>query len=64
MLLTASVWKRKREDLRIERAPLAKAFDKNPQDLRLALQIKAIDDKIADCTEQIVKEKRQSKPSS
>jgi hypothetical protein len=52
------VWKKKRDVLRSRRALLSKEFDKNPNDLRLALKIKVIDDEIAACTENITKEKR------
>jgi len=38
------------EQLRAERKPLADLFDKNPQQLRLAIRIKSIDDGIAECT--------------
>jgi hypothetical protein len=54
----AGVWKLRREDLRSQRAALAKEFEKTPEDLSLALQIKAIDDRIAECTEYLVKEKQ------
>ena len=57
MLPVPTVWRKKREDLRKRRVPLSKEFDKNPNDLRLALKIKAIDDEIAACTEHVTKEK-------
>jgi hypothetical protein len=56
----SSVWRKKREGLKSRRVRLSKEFDKNPNDLRLGLKIKAIDDEIAACTEHITKEKRLS----
>lgn len=58
MLRNASVWKSRREDLRKKRRPLIGDFEKCPSDVVLALKIKAIDDDIAACTEQINKENR------
>jgi hypothetical protein len=52
----AGVWKRKREDLRKRRTPQFKSYEKNPGDLRLALEIKMIDDEIAECTQQMERE--------
>jgi hypothetical protein len=49
----AGVWKRKREDLKSRRIPLFKRYEKSPHDLRLALEIRIIDDQIAQCTYQI-----------
>jgi hypothetical protein len=40
-------------DLTAQRAPLAELFRKNPQRLYLALEIKALDDKIAECDRSI-----------
>jgi hypothetical protein len=40
-------------DLMAQRRPLAEEFEKNPHHLHLALEIKAIDDKIAECTQSI-----------
>ena len=54
----AIVWKLRRDDLRSQRAPLAKEFEVNPNDLSLALKIKTIDDAIAESTEYIRREKR------
>jgi hypothetical protein len=52
----AGVWKRKREDLKKRRTPLFKRYEKSPNDLRLALEIKMIDDQIAECTQQMERE--------
>jgi len=54
----AGVWKRKREDLKSRRMPLFKRYQKCPHDLRLALEIRIIDDQIAQCTNQIEHESR------
>jgi hypothetical protein len=53
MTACAGVWKRRREDLRKRRTPLFKSYEKSPGDLRLALEIKIIDDQIAECTQQM-----------
>ena len=53
MTALAGVWKRKREDLKKKRAPLFKRYEKSPNDLRLAREIKMIDDQIAECTQQM-----------
>jgi hypothetical protein len=52
----AGVWKRKREDLKSRRIPLFKRYEKSPHDLRLALEIRIIDDQIAECIHQIEQE--------
>jgi hypothetical protein len=56
MTARAGVWKRKREDLKKRRAPLFKRYEKSPNDLDLALEIKMIDDQIAECTQQMEQE--------
>jgi hypothetical protein len=58
MTALAGVWNRKREDLRNRRVPLFKRYQRNPNDLRLALEIKSIDDQIAECTQQMQSENR------
>jgi hypothetical protein len=58
----AGVWKRKREVLQNRRTPLFKRYEKNSGDLRLALEIKIIDDQIAECTQQIESENRRLEP--
>jgi hypothetical protein len=49
---------RKREELKAQRKLLFRRFLRNPQDTRLALKIKIIDDQIAACTEQIERERK------
>jgi hypothetical protein len=58
MTARAGIWKRKREDLQNRRTPLFKRYEQSPNDLRLALEIKNIDDQIAECTQQIECENR------
>jgi hypothetical protein len=53
MTALAGVWKKKREDLKNGRTPLFKRYEKSPNDLRLALEIRIIDDQIANCTQQM-----------
>lgn len=62
MTALAGVWKRKRQDLRNRRIPLFKRYEKNPNDLRLAQEIKWIDDQIAACTQQMQSANRRLEP--
>jgi hypothetical protein len=39
--------------LKDKRKPLSELFDRNPCDTRIALELKLIDDEIADCSSQI-----------
>lgn len=57
MLSTAVNWKSKRDELRSKRRPLFKRYEESPADYRLALEIKLIDDQIAECTKQMVEER-------
>lgn len=45
--------RKKRQELKAKRNLLFQQFLKNPEDIRLALKIKMIDDQIAECTEQM-----------
>ena len=49
-----------------KRKPLSEQFEKNPNDTHLAVELKLIDDQIADCNQQIQgnKTKRKSPPDS
>jgi len=58
MTARAGIWKRKREELENRRTALFKRYEKSPNDLRLALEIKMIDDQIAECTQQMERENR------
>jgi len=52
-IATLDLQKEKREGLRARRKPLFERYEKNPNDHRLALEIKEIDDQIAECDQQI-----------
>jgi hypothetical protein len=58
MLPSAGIWKRKREDLRSRRTQLFEKYKKNPNSLVLAMQIKRMDDEIAECTESMAQATR------
>jgi hypothetical protein len=58
MVAVASVWKKKRDDLKLRRDSLFAAYTKDPQNFHLALEIKSIDDEIADCTQHVEQERR------
>ena len=62
MTARAGVWKRRREALQDRRTPLFKRYERSPNDLRLALEIKAIDDQIAECTRQLERENQRAEP--
>jgi hypothetical protein len=51
MSATSVDWKSKREALKAKRALLFKRYLKNPTDSLKALEIKNLDDEIAECTE-------------
>jgi hypothetical protein len=58
MLTTSDVQKRKIEGLRARRKPLFDWYEKNPNEIHLVLEIKNIDDEIADCKLEMEQEKR------
>jgi len=58
MLAVAGVWKKKRDDLKIKRNSLFEKYAKHPEDFHLALEIKKLDDEIADCTQHVEQERR------
>jgi hypothetical protein len=62
MTARAGVWKRKREEFKIRRNVLFKSYEKSPNDHRLALEIKRIDDQIAECTRQMERENGKLEP--
>jgi hypothetical protein len=51
-------WERKREGLKVRRAPLAAKYEENPGDLQLAVKLMKIDDEIAECTAFMTRERR------
>jgi hypothetical protein len=58
MVVAAGVWKKKRDDLKAKRNSLFAAYTKDPQNIHLAREIKAIDDEVADCTQHVEQERR------
>ncbi len=58
MVASTSVWKKKRDNLKARRNSLFAAYTKDPQNFHLALEIKSIDDEIADCTQHVEQERR------
>jgi hypothetical protein len=50
MLATPVDWTSKRKALKAKRELLFKRYLKNPHDYRMALEIKNLDDEIAQCT--------------
>jgi len=64
-LASKDLWKKQREDLNVKRNALFKRYSRNPHDLELALEIKKIDDEIAECTDKMRREnlsERKTKP--
>jgi hypothetical protein len=62
MLTTPSVSKKKRDDLKTQRDLLFKKYAKHPHHVHLSLEIKALDDEIAECTQKMDQETRSSTP--
>jgi hypothetical protein len=58
MVAVASLWKKKRDDLKKKRNSLFEIYTKDPQNFHLAREIKGIDDEIADCTQHVEQERR------
>jgi hypothetical protein len=57
MSATMDVQKKKIEGLRAKRKPLFEHYEKNPNEIHLVLEIKVIDDEIAEYRRQIGYEK-------
>jgi hypothetical protein len=64
MLAVAGVWKKKRDDLKAKRNSLFEKYAKHPDEFHLALEIKKIDDEIADCTQHVEHERRSEHSAS
>jgi hypothetical protein len=64
MLAVAGVWKKKRDDLKSRRNSLFEKYTKHPEEFHLALEIKKIDDEIADCTVHVEQERRSERSAS
>ena len=58
MAAVASIWKKKRDDLKKKRNALFETYSKDPQNFHLAREIKAIDDDIAECTQHVEQQRR------
>ena len=58
MVATAGVWKKKRDDLKKKRNSLFEIYTRDPQNIHLTHEIKALDDEIADCTQRVEQERR------
>jgi hypothetical protein len=58
MLAISDVQKKKVEGLRARRKPLFDWYEKNPNEIHLVIEIKNIDDEIAECRQEIDKAKR------
>jgi hypothetical protein len=56
MLATQEIQKRKLE-LKARRKPLFDWYEKNPNDTSLVLEIKVVDDQIAECDQQIERQR-------
>ena len=63
MLAVAGVWKKKRDDLKTKRNSLFEKYAKHPNEFHLALEIKKIDDEIAECTDKMRQEKLSERKS-
>ncbi len=64
MPAVVGAWKKKRDDLKIKRDSLFDRYAKHPQDLHLALEIKTMDDEIAECIQHLEQEKRSERTST
>jgi len=64
MSAVAGVWKKKRDDLKSKRNSLFEKYSKHPEKFHLALEIKKIDDEIAECTQHVEQERRSERSAS
>ena len=58
MSAISELQRKKVEGLRARRKPLFDWYEKNPNEVHLVLEIKSIDDEIAECRQQMDKEMR------
>jgi hypothetical protein len=56
VLASKNLWKKQRDELSDKRNSLFKKYSRNPNDLALALEIKKIDDEIAEFTDKMRRE--------
>ena len=61
IIATTVDWKKKADQLKAKRDPLFAKYLKRPWDTHLALEIKALDDQVAECAEQLQLERRAKK---
>ena len=61
MLLARSSQEIRLQELKGKRKPLSKQFENHPGDTRLALELKIIDDQIAECSREIQGDRRKQK---
>jgi hypothetical protein len=58
MLATTVDWKKKREELKAKRDPLFARYLRHPHNISLASEIKLLDDQMAECNEQLQRERQ------
>jgi hypothetical protein len=56
VLASRNLWQKQRDELSDKRNSLFQKYSRNPQDLQLALEIKKIDDEIAEFTDKMRRE--------
>ena len=56
VLASKNLWKKQRDELSDKRNSLFEKYSRNPQDLALAMEIKKIDDEIAEFTDKLRQE--------
>jgi hypothetical protein len=61
MLSAPSFQELRLQELRTKRKPLSERFEKNPNDTHLALELKIIDDQMAECSQEIQGDRRKQK---
>ena len=64
MVAVVGVWKKKRDDLKHQRNSLFEKYARHPKDIHLALEIKKLDDEIAECTQHVEQERRTERSAS
>jgi hypothetical protein len=63
-MATSVDWQKVRQELRVRRTQLFDRFVKNPGDVRLAIEIKMLDDQVSECAERLQLEQDDHKPLS
>jgi hypothetical protein len=57
MLATTVDWKKVRQELKAKRTEIFDRFVKNPADIRLAIEIRILDDEMVDCSKHLQRER-------